>query len=737
MDILTVDLYSTDSVDADVGGAKLVQGPQGPAGPVYVPAVSSDGVISWTNNGNLTNPDPVSIKGPKGDTGATGAQGPKGDTGDTGPTGPQGDKGDTGATGATGAQGPKGDKGDTGYVFTPSVSSEGVISWTNDGNLANPTPVNIRGPQGEKGETGAQGIQGETGPQGPKGETGEQGIQGIQGATGPQGEKGDKGDTGAQGPQGEKGDTGDTGPKGDTGERGPTGYTFTPSVDSSGNLSWTNDGALENPETVNIRGPQGIQGVQGPKGDTGDTGPQGDKGDTGDTGPQGPKGDTGNGFKIMGYYASLSELEAAITSPAVGDAYGVGTTDPYDIYIWGGSSWVDNGPIQGPAGEKGDTGATGPQGPKGDTGAQGPAGADGTTFTPSVDSSGNLSWTNDGGLENPATVNIRGPQGIQGVQGPQGEKGETGATGSQGPQGQTGPQGEPGADGATFTPSVDSAGNLSWTNDGGLENPGSVNLKGPAGEAGAPGADGGYYTPSVDSSGNLSWTASSAGMAEAGTVNIRGPQGAPGEQGADGAPGADGGYYTPSVDVDTGALTWTASKSGMPDLPAANIKGPKGDTGADGAPGSDATINGVNAVTLEAGNNMELVQNGQTVTLNSKPALVVTVTGEDNNNLSADKTNDEIYAAYMSGTPVYALWKNLILNALRITEDLAYFVYAANTENGSIHINRVDGVVYTFGMLNSISANAVTFDDSETMLGATTVQEAIYNLMEMLGLVGY
>ena len=517
MDILTVDLYSTDSVDADVGGAKLVQGPQGPAGPVYVPAVSSDGVISWTNNGNLTNPDPVSIKGPKGDTGATGAQGPKGDTGDTGPTGPQGDKGDTGATGATGAQGPKGDKGDTGYVFTPSVSSEGVISWTNDGNLANPTPVNIRGPQGEKGETGAQGIQGETGPQGPKGETGEQGIQGIQGATGPQGEKGDKGDTGAQGPQGEKGDTGDTGPKGDTGERGPTGYTFTPSVDSSGNLSWTNDGALENPETVNIRGPQGIQGVQGPKGDTGDTGPQGDKGDTGDTGPQGPKGDTGNGFKIMGYYASLSELEAAITSPAVGDAYGVGTTDPYDIYIWGGSSWVDNGPIQGPAGEKGDTGATGPQGPKGDTGATGPAGADGATFTPAVDASGNLSWTNDGGLENPATVNIRGPQGIQGVQGPQGEKGETGATGSQGPQGQTGPQGEPGADGAD-------------------------------------GENGGYYQPSVDSSGNLTWAASKSGMPAVSGQNIRGPQGPPGATGAQGDPGpagADGAAATISVGTVT------------------------------------------------------------------------------------------------------------------------------------------------------------------------------------------
>ena len=33
----------------------------------------------------------------------------------------------------------------------------------------------------------------------------------------------------------------------------------------------------------------------------------------------------------------------------------------------------------------------------------------GATFTPSVDSDGNLSWTNDGGLPNPPTVNIKGP----------------------------------------------------------------------------------------------------------------------------------------------------------------------------------------------------------------------------------------------------------------------------------------------------------------------------------------
>lgn len=40
---------------------------------------------------------------------------------------------------------------------------------------------------------------------------------------------------------------------------------------------------------------------------------------------------------------------------------------------------------------------------------------DGATFTPSVSSTGDLSWTNDRGRENPETVNVRGPDGISPV----------------------------------------------------------------------------------------------------------------------------------------------------------------------------------------------------------------------------------------------------------------------------------------------------------------------------------
>ena len=52
-------------------------------------------------------------------------------------------------------------------------------------------------------------------------------------------------------------------------------------------------------------------------------------------------------------------------------------------------------------------GDPGPTGEKGEIGAQGPRGA---TFVPDVNTdTGMISWTNDGGFENPASVNIRGP----------------------------------------------------------------------------------------------------------------------------------------------------------------------------------------------------------------------------------------------------------------------------------------------------------------------------------------
>ena len=180
---------------------------------------------------------------------------------------------------------------------------------------------------------------------------------------------------GIQGPQGEKGDTGNT---------GETGATFTPSVAANGDISWSNDKGLVNPNTVNIKGPQGIQG------------PKGDKGDTGDTG------------------------------------------------------------------------------------------ATGATFIPSITANGDLSWTNDKGLVNPNTINIRGPQGIQG---PQGEKGDTGNTGATGATGATPViTGAATIDNKVGTPSVtvvktgtDAAPTLTFN---------FSNLKGAKGDNGLPGQNG-------------------------------------------------------------------------------------------------------------------------------------------------------------------------------------------------------------------------------------------------------
>ncbi len=146
-----------------------------------------------------------------------------------------------------------GGAGENGATFTPSVSENGELSWTNDKGLDNPKPVNITGPQGPEGPQGEQGPEGKEGPQGNPGEPGPEGPQGFQGPQGPQGE------TGPQGPQGEQ-------------------------------------------------GPEGPQGPQGEKGETGERGPQGEKGEPGEQGPQGPKGDTPD--VDLSDYATKEELEA-------------------------------------------------------------------------------------------------------------------------------------------------------------------------------------------------------------------------------------------------------------------------------------------------------------------------------------------------------------------------------------------------------------------------------------------
>ena len=68
---------------------------------------------------------------------------------------------------------------------------------------------------------------------------------------------------------------------------------------------------------------------------------------------------------------------------------------------------------------------------------------------------------------------------------------------------------------------------------------------------GTSGEDGGYYIPSVDTAGNLSWTASKGGMESIPSANIKGPKGDTGEKGEQGPQGLKG---------DTGAAGYTPVK---------------------------------------------------------------------------------------------------------------------------------------------------------------------------------
>lgn len=101
-------------------------------------------------------------------------------------------------------------------------------------------------------------------------------------------------------------------------------------------------------------------------------------------------GENGKDFTIFGHYDTLPLLESSQPNPKPGDAYTVGTSLPYTVYIYDGVSkaWVAHGTLQGPPG---------------------PAG---TTFTPVIDPDGTLHWENNGGLENPSPVKIEGKDGF-------------------------------------------------------------------------------------------------------------------------------------------------------------------------------------------------------------------------------------------------------------------------------------------------------------------------------------
>lgn len=216
------------------------------------------------------------------------------------------------------------------------------------------------------------------------------------------GEKGDKGDDGAPGKDGADGKDGAQGKDGSPGVDGisptlsisdiPGGHRVTitdasgeksfdvlngdaesdkiwkPTVTADGTISWTKTTEENAPMPQNIKGAQGSPGTPGADGMPGADGVSPSIAVTQITG---------------GHHVSVT------------DAAGTKGFDVLD----------------------GAKGADGAPGIPGSPGATGTPGADGTTFTPSVDVNGDLSWTNDGGKPNPATVNIKGPKGDKGEKG--------------------------------------------------------------------------------------------------------------------------------------------------------------------------------------------------------------------------------------------------------------------------------------------------------------------------------
>ena len=184
------------------------------------------------------------------------------------------------------------------------------------------------------------------------------------------------------------------------------------------------------------RGPQGPQGPQGIQGIQGVQGPAGQDGADGAPGQDGADGQDG---------VSPTISSAVITGGhrlTIVDADGTTTVDVMD----------------GQDGAPGQDGADGAPGADGKDGADGAPGADGQDgVSPEVTiatiTGGHSVTITDADHPTGQTFNVM--------------DGQDGANGTNGTDGD---------DGTTFTPSVSSAGVLSWTNDGGKQNPQSVDI---------------------------------------------------------------------------------------------------------------------------------------------------------------------------------------------------------------------------------------------------------------------
>lgn len=80
----TKDLYVWNNTTRAWENLGPMQGPKGENGATYTPVVSPVGILSWVNDKNLSNPNPVNVNGPVGPQGKQGPEGPPGPKGNPG-----------------------------------------------------------------------------------------------------------------------------------------------------------------------------------------------------------------------------------------------------------------------------------------------------------------------------------------------------------------------------------------------------------------------------------------------------------------------------------------------------------------------------------------------------------------------------------------------------------------------------------------------------------------------------
>lgn len=582
-------------------------------------------------------------KGDTGATGAKGEKGDKGDTGATGANGitptlkvgststgnagtnanvtmtannnvytlnfviPKGEKGDTGAKGDAGAKGQDGAKGADGITPTLKVGTVTTLAAGSNATVTmsknnNEYTLNFGIPKGNKGDTGASGGSGETTVVNPtitigtvtNGDTASATITGDSpnytlNLVLPKGDKGAKGD---------KGDAGAKGADGIT----PTiavGTTTTGEAGTNANVTMSKSGTTY---TFNFVIPKGAKGDTGAAGATGAKGDKGDKGEKGDTGAKGADGQTPT-FEVGTVSTGAAGSTATVTVTGTAPNYVLNFTIP--------------------KGDKGDKGDAGEAGSGGDIDLTGYAKLTGATFTgkvttpivsatryfetPTLVGEGDDSkyfhrvvfghknfdkmefheygglfsffknqqgGANDGQLlfqispnEVDSKVQLK-ENGVR-VYSPNNKPtaADLGIT--------------TGTNGATFTPAVDDAGNLSWSNDKGLANPNTVNIKGDKGDKGDKGEKGDPFTYADFTPEQL--------------TALKGAKGDKGDKGDTGAKGADG--QTPNISIGTvttgeAGSSASATISGTTPNLTLNLtipKGDKGDKGDTGASGSGGT----------------------------------------------------------------------------------------------------------------------------------------------------